>query len=137
MRYSIRHLTKFVYSVPVTESFLEARMEPRSERNQTCLEFELVVRPRAKVQSYTDSLGNIVHHFDVATTHTELAVLAESLVEIGAQPDIPESLPVQTWDELDAIASDGEYWDFLAESHFAVKTAMLEHLADTFDLQRR
>ncbi len=137
MRYSIRHLTKFVYSVPVTESFLEARMEPRSERNQTCLEFELSVRPRAKVQSYNDSLGNTVHHFDVATTHTELAVLAESLVEIGPPPEIPESLPVETWNDLDNLAAEGDYWDFIADSHFAVRTAMLEQLVATFDLQRR
>jgi transglutaminase-like putative cysteine protease len=137
MRYSIRHLTKFVYSVPVTESFLEARMEPRSERNQRCLEFELTVRPRTKIQSYTDSLGNMVHHFDVATTHTELAVLAESLVELGPASDIPHALTAAAWDELDIIAGGGEHWDFLSESHFAENTPLLNELAATFGLSRR
>lgn len=137
MLYSIRHLTKFVYSVPVTESFLEARMQPRSEGNQRCLEFELTVRPRVKLQSYEDYLGNMVHHFDVATTHTELAVLAESLVELGAPNDIPESLAPDAWNALDAMTASGDYWDFLSESHFAKRTKLLDDLIASFDLQRR
>ncbi len=39
--YSIRHLTKFVYSKPVSESVMEVRMHPRSDSNQRCLTFSL------------------------------------------------------------------------------------------------
>jgi transglutaminase-like putative cysteine protease len=137
MLYSIRHLTKFAYSVPVTESFLEVRMQPRSEGTQRCLEFELTIRPRAKVESYQDYLGNAVHHFDVATPHTELAVLAESLVELGAPNEIPESQPSDAWNELDFMTARGDFWDFLTESHFVKRTKLLEDLATAFDLRRR
>jgi transglutaminase-like putative cysteine protease len=65
MYYSIRHLTKFRYSEYVSESLMEARMQPRSDGPQRCLTFQLMVHPRARVQFYRDYLGNTVHHFDV------------------------------------------------------------------------
>ncbi len=42
MYYSIRHLTKFLYSNSVSESMMETRMHPRSDQNQRCLTFHLV-----------------------------------------------------------------------------------------------
>ncbi len=137
MIYSIRHLTRFTYSSDVTESFLEARMQPRSEGLQRCLEFELTVRPRANVDSYIDYLGNVVHHFDIATHHTELAVLAESLVEVNATGEVSASLPESAWTEIDDYESDGTLWDFLHESHFATATPLLEELAAKLDIRRR
>ena len=35
--YSIRHLTRFRYSKPISESIMETRMNPRSDSNQHCL----------------------------------------------------------------------------------------------------
>jgi transglutaminase-like putative cysteine protease len=49
--YSIRHLTKFVYSKSVSESVMEVRMHPRSDSNQRCLTFSLSVSPRCRVFS--------------------------------------------------------------------------------------
>ena len=37
MYYSIRHLTKFLYSNPVSESMMETRMHPRSGRSEPAL----------------------------------------------------------------------------------------------------
>ena len=39
MYYSIRHLTKFLYKTPVSESIMETRMHPRSDAQQRCLTF--------------------------------------------------------------------------------------------------
>lgn len=49
MFYSIRHLTKFLYSEAVSESMMETRMHPRSDHNQRCLTFHLSVSPRCRV----------------------------------------------------------------------------------------
>jgi transglutaminase-like putative cysteine protease len=65
MYYSIRHLTKFLYSKSVSESMMETRMHPRSDQNQRCLTFHLSVSPRCRVFSYRDHLANQVHHFDI------------------------------------------------------------------------
>ena len=58
MYYSIRHLTKFLYSNPVSESMMETWMHPRSDQNQRCLTFHLSVSPRCRVFSYRDHLAN-------------------------------------------------------------------------------
>ena len=39
MRYSIRHTTRFTYESPITESVMEARMQPRTDTLQRCLQF--------------------------------------------------------------------------------------------------
>ena len=31
MHYTIRHVTRFTYDAPITESVMEARMQPRSD----------------------------------------------------------------------------------------------------------
>ena len=56
--YSIRHLTRFRYSEPISESIMETRMNPRSDSSQHCLSFSLSVSPRCRVFSYRDHLSN-------------------------------------------------------------------------------
>src|SRR5580700_2529199 len=103
MFYTIRHLTRFRYDSPVRESLMEARMHPRTEASQRCLSFQLSVDPRARVNVYRDYLGNSVHHFDVPGKHTELAILAESLVEMEPAPELPEGQSADAWRELDTL----------------------------------
>ena len=104
MYYSIRHLTKFLYSNPVSESMMETRMHPRSDQNQRCLTFHLSVSPRCRVFSYRDHLANQVHHFDIPGQHGQLVVVAESLVEVQPAPQVPSFLAPGAWDELDSLA---------------------------------
>ena len=89
MYYSIRHLTKFLYSNPVSESMMETRMHPRSDQNQRCLTFHLSVSPRCRVFSYRDHLANQVHHFDIPGQHGQLVIVAESLVEVQPATPVP------------------------------------------------
>ena len=88
-RYSIRHITRFNYDVPVSESLMEVRMQPCTEGLQRCLRFELAVAPRARVFAYRDHLGNSVHHFDTPARHTQLTITARAYVELDPVPTIP------------------------------------------------
>ena len=49
MFYSIRHVTRFRYSVPVRESVMELKMQPRSEGPQTLRSFQITTNPRAQL----------------------------------------------------------------------------------------
>src|SRR5450755_980831 len=100
--YLIRHLTKFLYADLVSESLMEARMHPRSDNNQRCLSFSLSVSPRCRVFSYRDHLGNNVQHFDIPGEHTQLVIVAESVVEQQVLPDVPGFLSPDAWGALDA-----------------------------------
>jgi transglutaminase-like putative cysteine protease len=137
MYYSIRHLTKFLYKTPVSESIMETRMHPRSDAMQRCLTFQLSVSPRCRVFSYRDHLSNQVHHFDIPGQHGQLVIVAESLVEVEPHIEIPSSMPDSAWDELDQLVSEGDFWEMLLPSEFATPTPALEALADQLDLRRR
>jgi transglutaminase-like putative cysteine protease len=50
MRYTVRHVTRFTYETPVTESVMEARMQPRSDGFQRCVHFALTTSPQARVR---------------------------------------------------------------------------------------
>jgi transglutaminase-like putative cysteine protease len=136
MHYSIRHLTKFRYSAPISESLMELRMQPRSDAAQHCTWFDLSIKPRARLTSYRDNLGNTVHHFDVPGHHTQLVINSEAVVHIAPQ-SLPDSLTPKAWDELDTLVADGDYWEMLMPSRFATPTGLLEKLAGEMDLRRR
>jgi len=135
--FSIRHLTKFLYSNAVSESMMETRMHPRSDQNQRCLTFHLSVSPRCRVFSYRDHLANQVHHFDIPGQHGQLVIVAESLVEVQPAPQIPAFLAPDAWAELDRMIEQGDYWEMLFPSEFAAPTPALDALASEFGVERR
>ena len=136
MYYSIRHVTRFRYYKPISESIMEVRIQPRTEEMQRCLEFHLFTQPRARIHDYRGDLGNRVHYFDIPNRHTQLTVTAESLVELIETPDIPERLLPDAWRELDALTANDEYWDMLQPSHFASPTPLLHQLAQELHVER-
>jgi len=130
-RYSIRHITRFNYDVPVSESLMEVRMQPRTEGTQRCLRFELAVAPRARVFAYRDHLGNSVHHFDTPARHTQLTLTARAYVELDPLPTTPESLDPRTWREVDTWTGRSDLWDFLQPSRFAIWTPALRDYVES------
>ncbi len=137
MFYTVRHLTKFVYSNAVSESIMETRMHPRSDAMQRCLNFQLSVSPRCRVFSYRDHLQNNVHHFDIPGEHEQLVIIAESLVEMEETAPVPSFLAPDAWAALDADVQAGDFWEFLFPSEFATPTPLMEQLADTLEIRRR
>ncbi len=137
MHFFVRHLTKFVYKNAVSESMMETRMHPRSDSLQRCLTFQLSVTPRCRVFSYRDHLANHVHHFDIPGQHSQLVIVAESLVEMQEQDPVPDALSPSSWDALDREVHEGDFWEMLLPSEFATPTPRLDELAAHLDLRRR
>jgi transglutaminase-like putative cysteine protease len=134
MYYSIHHLTKFRYTVPVSESIFELRMQPRSEGTQHCLNFKVQVRPRTNVFSYRDYLGNIVHHFDVPGQHRQLMITAEALVDVQPCAPIPDSLGPSAWDDLAGDIAGIDLWEMLTASQFVRSTPALSAFSEELGL---
>ena len=135
--YSIRHLTRFRYSRPISESIMETRMHPRSDSSQHCLTFSLSVSPRCRVFSYRDHLGNNVQHFDIPGEHNQLVIVAESVVEQQPLPDVPGFLAPDAWGALDELIDSGDYWEMLLPSTFALETPAVIKLAEQMNVVRR
>ena len=107
MQYSIRHITKFAYDLPITESVMETRMQPRTDARQRCVHFGLTTTPASRVLMYQDHDGNIVHHFGIPGRHARLTVTAQAIVECEAAPDLPRSLGPESWRDLGEAADAG------------------------------
>ncbi len=135
--YSIRHLTRFRYSTPISESIMETRMNPRSDSHQHCLTFSLSVSPRCRVFSYRDHLGNNVQHFDIPNEHNQLVIVAESVVEQQVLPDVPGFLSPDAWGALDEMIDSGDYWEMLLPSAFCTETPAVKLLATQMGVTRR
>jgi transglutaminase-like putative cysteine protease len=137
MQYVVRHLTRFVYSAPVSESVMELRMQPLDRGQQRCLRFDLTTSQRAKIFAYRDHYGNAVHYFDVPGHHGRLDVSVESVVEMTVPPGLPKRLPAAVWQEIDTMASGGGFIDWLLPSPFTTPTDALRQFALAIDLGRR
>lgn len=136
MIYSVRHTTTFRYEPAIRESVMEVRLQPRSDGDQRLLNFSLQVDPAANVMQYRDFVGNVVHHFDIAPSHSLLKVSALSTVEI--EPSIaPIPSDCGDWADLDALVASGDSWEMLLPSHFVQTSAALDQLAAEFRCERR
>lgn len=137
MFYAIRHFTRYRYSRPVWRSMMEVRMHPRSEYAQRCFTFQLSVSPRARIFSYGDHLGNLIHHFDIPEPHSQLTIIADALVDVDRPMELPQSLGSEAWDDLDAMIEEDDYWDMLMPSEFARTSPELEQIAKEFGAHER
>ena len=136
MIYSVRHVTTFRYEPAVRESVMEVRMQPRSEANQRCLSFYLDVNPPANITHYRDFTGNTVHHFDIAGSHIEVKVTAQSTVQVESVP-APRPSEAGDWADLDAATAGDDHWEMLLPSQFAHSSESLEQLAKELRCERR
>lgn len=93
MTLEIEHRIRFEYSDFVSESWMEFWIEPKNTTQQTVRSFFLAVGPPTKVHTFTDWLGNTVHHFGIAKYHREIEVLARSVVETLPAPMSLHELP--------------------------------------------
>jgi transglutaminase-like putative cysteine protease len=136
MLYTVRHVTRFAYEAPISESVMEVRMQPRTDANQRCIQFSLTTSPVSRVLMYQDHDGNIVHHFGIPAQHSRMTLTAEALVEVGPAPLIPYDLGDGAWEQLDALAASGEFWEYLNPSPFTRRTTLLDALANEIRLGR-
>jgi transglutaminase-like putative cysteine protease len=115
---------------------MEARMQPRSDEDQRCLQFVLTTTPNARVMMYQDHDGNTVHHFDIPARHSRLTVTADALVECLPHRPLPHRLGPGAWTTLDALAASGESYEFLSPSTFVTSPPALDAFRDEIRLER-
>lgn len=96
-RLRVVHSTGFAYNSPVTSSFNEARLTPRSDTRQSVILNRVETVPATRAFRYTDYFGTAVTSFDLHAPHTELEVTASSVVETELQSEPEDKL---AWDDL-------------------------------------
>jgi len=100
-RFRIVHTTGYAYPSPVTASYNEARLTPRSNTRQNVILNRVETLPATRSYRYVDYWGTAVTAFDLHAPHTDLTVTSSSVVETErAEPPVPEA----TWSDLQSEA---------------------------------
>lgn len=100
-RMRVVHTTGYAYESPVTASYNEARLTPRSTTRQNVIVNRVETIPATRSYRYVDYSGTAVTAFDLHAPHTELTVTSASVVETE-QPELPAA--EVTWTDLQSVA---------------------------------
>ena len=96
-RMRVIHATGYAYKSPVTASFNEARLTPRSDSRQNVILNRVETVPATRSYRYVDYWGTAVTAFDLHAPHKELGVVATSVVETG---DTQAPVDTAGWSDL-------------------------------------
>ncbi|MCV7099150.1 transglutaminase family protein [Mycobacterium palustre] len=80
-RLRVVHTTGYAYQSPVTASYNEARLTPRSDTRQNVILNRVETIPATRSYRYVDYWGTAVTAFDLHAPHTDLTVTSSSVVE--------------------------------------------------------
>lgn len=120
------HRTGFRYAQGVSASHNEARMTPRSTREQFVLATKLEISPVAWTHAYRDYWGTHVTAFEIAERHERLNVVSTSTVDVSDR--IPRGQHV-SWGVLAHPVLIDEQIEMLAISQHVEPPAELKRLA--------
>ena len=114
-RMRVVHSTGYAYKSPVTASFNEVRLTPRSDSRQNVILNRVETVPATRSYRYVDYWGTAVTAFDLHAPHTELEVTSSSVVETdkGELPDEKVS-----WDDLASEAVIDRFDEVLSATHY-------------------
>jgi transglutaminase-like putative cysteine protease len=96
-RLRVVHTTGYAYQSPVTASYNEARLTPRSDTRQNVILNRVETIPATRSYRYIDYWGTAVTAFDLHAPHTDLTVTSSSVVETE-RPEPPARQV--TWSDL-------------------------------------
>lgn len=125
-RLKVRHATGYRYDSEVASSYNEARLTPQTGGQQLTLETGLEIAPAVKTQRYWDYWGTAVTAFDLHVPHTELEVVATSVVDTADAVPPPTTTP---WDVLRSEQARDEFVELLVPSERTTPDEALFSLA--------
>ncbi|WP_077103501.1 transglutaminase family protein [Mycobacterium terramassiliense] len=100
-RLRVVHTTGYAYQSPVTASYNEARLTPRSDTRQNVILNRIETIPATRSHRYIDYWGTAVTAFDLHAPHTDLTVTSSSVVETErGEPAVAEV----NWNDLHSAA---------------------------------
>ncbi|AZG43525.1 transglutaminase family protein [Gordonia insulae] len=126
-RLRVVHSTGFAYKSPVTSSYNEARLTPRSDNRQNVIVNRVETVPATRSYRYTDYWGSAVTTFDLHAPHEELEVSGMSVVETEAGERPTKKV---TWDEVRSDYVADRYDEMLSYTGYVCKNRQLSSAAN-------
>jgi transglutaminase-like putative cysteine protease len=101
MIFRITHITRYTYQAPVSVSYNEARLLPRSDRTQEVLSRTLQISPEpASLTHREDAFGNQISFFDIHRSHKVLEVTCISDIRRAAVLPNLDQTPGRPWEAV-------------------------------------
>lgn len=122
-RLRIMHATGYAYKTPVTASYNEARLTPRSDGRQNVILNRVETVPATRSYRYVDYWGTAVTTFDLHAPHTELEVTGLSVVETDVA-EKPEE--VVDWDEVHTTAVIDRFDEYLSPTAYVPQSKKVQ-----------
>ncbi|MDT5110986.1 MAG: hypothetical protein QOE20_2876 [Mycobacterium sp.] len=126
-RMRVIHATGYAYKSPVTASFNEARLTPRSDSRQNVVLNRVETVPATRSYRYVDYWGTAVTTFDLHAPHTELEVTSSSIVETDKDEASKEKLG---WEEVRSAAVIDRYDEYLAPSLYTPSSRRMARVGE-------
>jgi transglutaminase-like putative cysteine protease len=124
-RMRVVHATGYAYKSPVTASYNEARLTPRSDSRQNVILNRVETIPATRSYRYVDYWGTAVTAFDLHAPHTELEVTASSVVETDKPEPLAEGV---SWDELASEAVRDRFDEVLGPTHYTPASRRIQRV---------
>ena len=130
VRYEIEHISHYSYTAPVQQCVMLLCLEPRQDRGQRLLDFEIETSPPANLNRETDCFGNTRHLLDLHQTHQILEITTRSTVEVASAPPLPARLHAGAWEEIRSRRESCTNWDFAHPSALVRPSPALAEFVD-------
>lgn len=124
-RMRVVHATGYAYKSPVTASFNEARLTPRSDSRQNVILNRVETSPATRSYRYVDYWGTAVTSFDLHAPHTELEVTASSVVETD-RGELPKDNVA--WEDLRTEAVFDRFDEVLTPTHYTPQSRRIDRV---------
>lgn len=125
-RMRVVHATGYAYKAPVTASYNEARLTPRSDSRQNVIINRVETAPATRSYRYVDYWGTAVTAFDLHAPHIELEVTSSSVVET----DKPESPAADAgWADLASEEVVDRYHEVLTPTGYTPVSKRIDRVA--------
>ena len=130
VRYDIEHTSRYRYTSAVRQCAMLLCLEPRADRGQRLIHFDIETDPPGSLNRERDSFGNTRHVLDVQRVDRVLEITARSCVETMPPAPLPERLGAGAWDEIRAFDGSFADWDFMHPSALIRPSPALAAFAD-------
>jgi transglutaminase-like putative cysteine protease len=122
-RMRVVHATGYAYKSPVTASYNEARLTPRSDSRQNVILNRVETVPATRSYRYVDYWGTAVTAFDLHAPHTELEVTSSSVVETDKGEGPTEMV---NWEDLRSEAVIDRFDEFLTPTDYVPRSKRIQ-----------
>jgi transglutaminase-like putative cysteine protease len=126
-RMRVIHATGYAYKSPVTASFNEARLTPRSDSRQNVVLNRVETVPATRSYRYVDYWGTAVTTFDLHAPHTELEVTSSSIVETDK-----DALPKEKfgWEDVRSEAVIDRFDEYLTATLYTPDSKRISRVGE-------